>query len=70
MSWLTYQVPHRAKQHGIGGAVHSLYRLIGAGVVITAAHTIYRGEAQNIHSADDGVVAVMGADFPLSYFHK
>ena len=42
----------------------------GAGVVITAAHTIYRGEAQNIHSADDGVVAVMGADFPLSYFHK
>ena len=42
----------------------------GSGVVITASHTIYRGEASHKHSANDQVIGVMGADFPLSYFHK
>ena len=42
----------------------------GAGVVITAAHTIYRGEVSNHHTTSDKVIGVMGADFPLSYFQK
>jgi len=42
----------------------------GAGVVITAAHTIYRGETNSQHTTNDKVIAVMGADFPLSYFQK
>jgi len=42
----------------------------GAGVVITAAHTIYRGEINRPQSSNDKVIGVMGADFPLSYFQK
>ncbi|KAL9960925.1 hypothetical protein ACROYT_G034433 [Oculina patagonica] len=42
----------------------------GAGVVITAAHTIYRGEVNSQHNPNDKVIGVMGADFPLSYFQK
>ena len=42
----------------------------GAGVVITAAHTIYRGETNSQHTTNYKVVGVMGADFPLSYFQK
>ncbi|XP_068693104.1 VWFA and cache domain-containing protein 1-like [Montipora foliosa] len=42
----------------------------GAGVVITAAHTIYRGERSSQRTTNDKVIAVMGADFPLSYFQK
>ena len=48
----------------------------GAGVVITAAHTLYRGETNSQHSTNDQVIGVMGADFPpiilskvsISYF--
>ena len=43
---------------------------LGTGAVITAAHTIYRGESSHLHSRKDQVIGVMGADFPLSYFHK
>ena len=43
---------------------------LGAGVVITAAHTIYRGETNSQHTTNDKVIAVMGADFSLSYFQK
>jgi len=42
----------------------------GAGVVITASHTIHRGEINRHQSSNDKVIAVMGADFPLSYFQK
>ena len=42
----------------------------GAGVVITAAHTIYRGEVNSQHNPNDKVIGVLGADFPLSYFQK
>ena len=42
----------------------------GSGVVITAFHTIYRGELNHKHSANDQVIGVMDADFPLSYFNK
>ena len=41
----------------------------GAGVVITAAHTIYVGSKTDHTTADD-VAAVMGADMPLTYFSK
>ena len=41
----------------------------GAGVVITAAHTVYVGGKTNHTTADD-VAAVMGADMPLTYFSK
>ena len=43
---------------------------LGTGVVIAAAHTIYRGEINSHHTTSDKVIAVMGADFPLSYFQK
>ena len=36
----------------------------GAGVVITAARSLYRGESS------DNVLAVMGADFPLRHFYR
>lgn len=42
----------------------------GAGVVITAAHTLYYGKANHVHTTKDQVIGVMGADFLLSYFHK
>ena len=42
----------------------------GAGVVITAAHTVYRGESEHKHGTSAEVIGVMGADFPLSYFQK
>ncbi|KAJ7382935.1 hypothetical protein OS493_031711 [Desmophyllum pertusum] len=42
----------------------------GAGVVITAAHTLYYGKADHVHRANDQVMGVMGADFSLSYFHS
>ena len=42
----------------------------GTGAIITAAHTIYRGEANNQHTTNDQVIGVLGADFPLSYFQK
>ncbi|XP_078384872.1 VWFA and cache domain-containing protein 1-like [Oculina patagonica] len=42
----------------------------GTGVVITAAHSIYRGETNSQHTTNDQVIGVMGADFPLSYFKK
>jgi len=43
---------------------------LGTGAVITAAHIIYRRESSHLHSKKDQVIGVMGADFPLSYFHK
>ena len=43
---------------------------LGTGTVITAAHTIYRGEANHQHTTNDQVIGVMGADIPLSYFQK
>jgi len=42
----------------------------GAGVVITASHTVYRGESEHKRGTSDEVMGVMGADFPLSYFQK
>ncbi len=43
---------------------------LGSGVVIAAAHTIYRGQETGEHTENDKVIGVMGADFPLSYFQK
>ncbi|KAJ7382934.1 hypothetical protein OS493_031709 [Desmophyllum pertusum] len=42
----------------------------GAGVVITAAHTLYYGKADHVHHTNDQVMGVMGADFSLVYFHR
>ncbi|KAL9960908.1 hypothetical protein ACROYT_G034416 [Oculina patagonica] len=42
----------------------------GTGVVITASHSIYRGEINSQHTTNDQVIGVVGADFPLSYFRK
>ena len=42
----------------------------GAGVVITAARTLYRGEPSHVHYTNDEVLGVMGADFPLTYFYR
>ena len=42
----------------------------GAGVVITAARALYRGESSRSHQTTDEVLGVMGADFPLTYFYK
>ena len=42
----------------------------GAGVVITAARTLYRGESSRIHHTNDEVLGVMGADFLLAYFYR
>jgi len=42
----------------------------GAGVVITAGRALYRGEPSHIHHTNDEVLGVMGADFPLTYFHR
>ena len=42
----------------------------GAGVVITAAHTIYNGKANEAHTTNDHVMGVMAADFTLPYFHR
>ncbi|XP_032221259.2 VWFA and cache domain-containing protein 1 [Nematostella vectensis] len=41
----------------------------GAGLVITAAQTIFKVR-ENQHATADDVIAVMGADFPLPYFKK
>ena len=41
----------------------------GAGVVITAAKSIYLGEPSHQHHTNDDVLGVMGADFPLTYFY-
>jgi len=43
---------------------------LGTGAIITAAHTIYRGELNHQHTTNDQVIGVLGADFPLSYFQK
>ncbi|KAL9960900.1 hypothetical protein ACROYT_G034408 [Oculina patagonica] len=42
----------------------------GAGVVITAARALHRGESSQIHQTNDEVLGVMGADFPLRYFYR
>ena len=42
----------------------------GAGVVITAGRTLYRGEPSHAHHTNDQVLGVMGADFPLTYFYR
>ena len=42
----------------------------GAGVVITAARSIYLGEPNHQHHTNDDVLGVMGADFPLTYFYR
>ena len=42
----------------------------GAGVVITAARSLYRGEFGHHHHTNDEVLGVMGADFPLTYFYR
>ncbi len=39
-------------------------------MVITAARALHRGESSQIHQANDEVLGVMGADFPLRYFHR
>ena len=42
----------------------------GAGVVVTASRALYRGEPSHLHYTNDEVLGVIGADFPLSYFHR
>ena len=42
----------------------------GAGVVITAARALYRGESSRTHHTNDEVLGVMGVDFPLTYFYR
>ena len=42
--------------------------IAGAGYIVTMAHTIHVKQQEST-TADD-VVAVMGADFPLTYFSK
>ncbi|XP_068714497.1 VWFA and cache domain-containing protein 1-like [Montipora foliosa] len=42
----------------------------GAGVVITAARSIFLGEPSYAHHTNDDVLGVMGADFPLTYFYS
>ncbi|XP_022802239.1 VWFA and cache domain-containing protein 1-like [Stylophora pistillata] len=42
----------------------------GAGVVITAGRSLHRGESSHVHKSNDEVFGVMGADFPLTYFHR
>ena len=59
------------KKHGTCFFVHSPYiDAFGSGVIITASHNTYRGEATHKHNTNNQVIGVMGADFPLSYFHK
>ena len=42
----------------------------GAGVVITMARTLHRGEVIHKHNTNDEILGVMGADFPLTYFYR
>ena len=42
----------------------------GAGVVITAAQSIFLGEPDHRHHTNDDVLGVMGADFLLTYFYR
>ena len=42
----------------------------GAGVVITVARSLYRGESSHHHHTNDEVFGVMGADFSLTYFYR
>ncbi|KAL9960894.1 hypothetical protein ACROYT_G034402 [Oculina patagonica] len=42
----------------------------GAGVVVTAAHTLYYGKANHAHTTNDQVIGVIGADFPIQYFYR
>ncbi|CAG5123241.1 unnamed protein product, partial [Candidula unifasciata] len=42
----------------------------GAGYIVTISHTIFEGKPAALHSPLDKVVAVMGMDITLGYFHK
>ncbi|XP_012946227.1 VWFA and cache domain-containing protein 1 isoform X2 [Aplysia californica] len=42
----------------------------GAGYIVTISHTIFEGRPAAMHSPLDKVVAVMGMDITLGYFHK
>ena len=42
----------------------------GAGVIITVARSLYRGESSHHHHTNDEVLGVMGADFSLAYFYR
>lgn len=42
----------------------------GSGYVISVSHTIYEGKTAALHGPWDDVVAVLGADFTLNYFHR
>ncbi|KAH9496303.1 VWFA and cache domain-containing protein 1 [Bulinus truncatus] len=42
----------------------------GAGYIVTISHTIFEGKPAALHSPSDKVVAVMGMDITLGYFHK
>ncbi|KAK3767134.1 hypothetical protein RRG08_018006 [Elysia crispata] len=42
----------------------------GAGYIVTISHTIYEGKPAAMHGPQDKVVAVMGMDITLGYFHK
>ncbi|CAL1540838.1 unnamed protein product [Lymnaea stagnalis] len=42
----------------------------GAGYIVTVSHTIFEGKPAALHSPLDKVVAVMGMDITLGYFHK
>lgn len=42
----------------------------GAGYIITVSRTIFEGKPAALHSLTDKVVAVMGMDITLGYFHK
>ncbi|XP_046344826.2 VWFA and cache domain-containing protein 1-like [Haliotis rufescens] len=42
----------------------------GAGYIVTISHTIFEGKPAALHSPKDRVVAVMGMDITLGYFHK
>ena len=42
----------------------------GSGYIVTVSHTIYEGKSAALHGPWDDVVAVLGADFTLNYFHR
>lgn len=42
----------------------------GSGYVVSVSHTVYEGKAAALHGPSDDVVAVVGADFTMSYLHR
>ena len=58
------------RHSGLLGLTTPYLDATGAGVVITAARTLHRGESSRIHQTNDEVLGVMGADFLLTYFYR